>query len=131
VDYLLDTNILIEIDNLNERVIAHFAQKAETSCLSVLNVVEMERGIALVPALAEMRRKRLAALLAVLPVLEFDRNAAAVYGKIIAQIGWNRSRDFDRMIAAHAMAADCTLVTANEADFRDVPGLKIENWASA
>lgn len=127
--YLLDTNILIEIDNQNERVAARFTDCAATSCMSVLNLVELERGIALVPALTEMRRKRLAALLAVLPVLAFGKEAAAVYGKIIAQIGWNRTCDFDRMIAAHAIAADCTLVTANVADFRDVPGLQVENWA--
>ncbi len=127
--YLLDTNVLIEIDNQNERVAARFTDNAATSCMSVLNLVELERGIALVPALTEMRRKRLATLLAVLPVLAFGKEAAAAYGKIIAQIGWNRVRDFDRMIAAHAIAADCTLVTANVADFRDVPGLQIENWA--
>ncbi len=127
--YLLDTNVLIEIGNVNEHVAGRFAPHADQSCISALNLVEMERGVALVPALAESRRERLAALLAVLPVLAFGKEAAAVYGKIIAQLGWNRACDFDRMIAAHAIVADCTLVTANVADFRDIPGLQIENWA--
>jgi tRNA(fMet)-specific endonuclease VapC len=34
------------------------------------------------------------------------------------------------LIAAHALALDCTLVTANEREFRRVPGLKVENWAA-
>jgi tRNA(fMet)-specific endonuclease VapC len=31
-------------------------------------------------------------------------------------------------IAAHALALDCTLVTANEREFGRVPGLRVENW---
>ena len=34
----------------------------------------------------------------------------------------------DLWIAAHALALDVTLVTANEREFRRVPNLKIENW---
>jgi tRNA(fMet)-specific endonuclease VapC len=32
-------------------------------------------------------------------------------------------------IAAHALAEGMTLVSANEDEFRRVPGLKFENWA--
>jgi tRNA(fMet)-specific endonuclease VapC len=35
----------------------------------------------------------------------------------------------DRLIAAHAVNAGVTLVTNNEADFKDYPGLVVENWA--
>ncbi len=35
------------------------------------------------------------------------------------------------MIAAHAIATASILVTNNEDDFRHIPGLQIENWASA
>ena len=45
------------------------------------------------------------------------------------QIGRAQSRDFDRLIAAHAIVSESVLVTANVADFADVPGLTIENWA--
>jgi tRNA(fMet)-specific endonuclease VapC len=34
----------------------------------------------------------------------------------------------DLWIAAHALALDAVLVTANEGEFSRVPGLKIENW---
>lgn len=36
----------------------------------------------------------------------------------------------DLLIAAHALALDATLVTANEREFRQVPGLRVENWAA-
>jgi tRNA(fMet)-specific endonuclease VapC len=128
--YLLDTNIAIEIGNLNEHVLGRFVPNAEASALSVLNLVELERGIALAPNLAQARRERLHALLETVPVLPFDQAAAEVYGWIIAQLGWVRARDFDRMIAAHAISTSSILVTNNEADFRDIPGLTIENWAA-
>ena len=34
----------------------------------------------------------------------------------------------DILIAAHALALDCTLVTDNNAEFSRVPGLRVENW---
>jgi tRNA(fMet)-specific endonuclease VapC len=61
-------------------------------------------------------------------VLPFDAVAAEAYGLIIAQCGWVRRRDFDRMVAAHAISTHSTLVTNNAADFRDIPGLQVENW---
>jgi tRNA(fMet)-specific endonuclease VapC len=32
------------------------------------------------------------------------------------------------MIAAHAISTGSILVTANAADFRDIPELTLENW---
>jgi tRNA(fMet)-specific endonuclease VapC len=34
----------------------------------------------------------------------------------------------DMLIAAHALAFNCTLVTNNEREFHRVKGLKAENW---
>jgi tRNA(fMet)-specific endonuclease VapC len=70
----------------------------------------------------------LSVLLPSLIVVPFDAAAALAYGRIIAQRGWARARDFDRMIAAHAIATASVLVTDSDADFRDIPGLAIENW---
>jgi tRNA(fMet)-specific endonuclease VapC len=41
-----------------------------------------------------------------------------------------RIEDFDAAIAAHALAEDAVLVTANLDDMTRIPGLKIEDWAS-
>ena len=57
------------------------------------------------------------------PVLPFDRMAAARY----AGIPFRRGR-FDRLIAAHALSLGARLVTNNPADFSDIPDLRMENW---
>ena len=59
----------------------------------------------------------------VVTVLPFDGHASRRY----AEIPFKRHR-FDRLIAAHALALGLTVVTSNEADFADVPGLVVENW---
>ncbi len=56
-------------------------------------------------------------------VLPFDRAAGFAYGGL----PFARHR-LDRLIAAHALALDLTLVTANVSDFRDVAELKVEDW---
>ena len=64
----------------------------------------------------------LAAFMAAIPLVPFDGAAARVYGRLPYQKG------YDRLLAAHALSLDVTIITNNEADFADVPGLKIENW---
>jgi tRNA(fMet)-specific endonuclease VapC len=61
-------------------------------------------------------------LLRGLPVPPFDVSPAVAYGRIIAQCGWARRRDYDRMIAAHAISSHSILVTNNLADFRILRG---------
>ena len=41
-----------------------------------------------------------------------------------------RRRGFDRLIGAQAMASAMVLVTRNEKDFADIPGLTVEDWSA-
>ena len=67
--------------------------------------------------------KVLAAFLKAIPILPYDDAAAREYAKL----PFKRAR-FDRLLAAHALSIGATVVTNNEADFADVPGLVVENW---
>jgi tRNA(fMet)-specific endonuclease VapC len=67
-----------------------------------------------------------------LPTLALDPSVCAHYAKLRAflkqagtPIGAN-----DTLIAAHALALDATLVSADAA-FARVPGLRLENWFEA
>lgn len=88
--------------------------------LSAINYAEivlgMERGKPPTP-------EALAALVEVVPIVPFDEAAARAYGSL----PFKRAR-FDRLLAAHALSIGAVVVTNNEADFADVPGLVVENW---
>ena len=58
-----------------------------------------------------------------IPLLPFDEAAARAY----AGLPFKRAR-FDRLLAAHALSLDATIITNNLVDFADVPGLGVENW---
>ena len=126
--FLLDTNIAIHARDGTDSVLSKLAEHDGAVLLSALSLAELQRGIYRYPADTNIRRTRLNVLLRHIPVLPFDAGAAEAYGQIIAQCAWVRSRDFDRMIAAHAISTHSILVTDNAADFRDIPGLQSENW---
>ena len=129
--YLLDTSIAIYAGASEPKVIERFIAHAGALFTSALVLAEMHRGLHKNPAHSEIRRMQFDILLQQICILDFDSAAAEAYGRIIAVLGWTKGRDFDRMIAAHAISTRSTLVTANERDFRDIPGLKLENWLTA
>jgi tRNA(fMet)-specific endonuclease VapC len=130
VAYLIDTNIAIHARDGTDAVLDKLAEHDGAVLLSALSLVELQRGLYKDPAYADLRRLRLDVLLRHIPVLPFGEDAAMAYGRIIAQCGWIKGRDYDRMIAAHAIVTDSVLVTDNGDDFADIPGLKIENWTT-
>ncbi len=65
----------------------------------------------------------LEAFVAAIPLLPFNEAAAREY----ARLPFKRAR-FDRLLAAHALSLGVTIITNNESDFADVPGLTVENW---
>ena len=126
--YLVDTNIAIHARDGTDPVLDKLAEHSGEVLLSALSLAELQRGIFRDSKFTAIRQARLEVLLRGLPVLPFDASAAIAYGRIIAQCGWAKGRDYDRMIAAHAISTGSILVTNNQADFRDIPGLSIENW---
>lgn len=128
--YLLDTNIAIHARDGTESVLDKLAANDGAVLLSALSLAELQRGLYKQPTHTAIRQARLEVLLRNIPVLPFDAAAARAYGNIIAQCGWVKGRDYDRMIAAHAIVTNSILVTNNISDFADIPGLMLENWAT-
>jgi tRNA(fMet)-specific endonuclease VapC len=127
--YLLDTNILSDLmRHPAGRIANRIAQTEQRVCTSIIVIAELKYGI----AKAGSRRFliQLAAILGGIDVLPFESPADVAYAELRARleragrpIGAN-----DLLIAAHALALDLTLVTANEREFARVPFLRIENW---
>jgi tRNA(fMet)-specific endonuclease VapC len=126
--YLLDTNIAIHARDGADVVLDKLVEHDGEVLLSALSLAELQRGLYKDPSHTALRQARLKVLMRSLPVLPFDAAAAEAYGQIIARCGWVKGRDFDRMIAAHAICTGSILVTDNGSDFRDIPGLGLENW---
>ena len=130
--FLLDTNILIYIRrNRPPGVLARFQKLSYgEAVLSVITFGELSYGAAKSvrrsEAIAQLEELRRAIPIAMLP-----ETAAEMYGAIRADLE-NRGQQIgnnDLWIAAHALAANLTLITNNEREFSRVKGLKIQNWA--
>lgn len=120
--YLLDSNIIIFlVTNGDERVVRRAAECDEgdivTSSIALAEVAYGSSNDR--PPVFE----RLRAFVEEVPVLNFDYKAAITY----STLPFKRA-SFDRLIAAHALSHDLTLVTHNTRDFVDIPGLRVENW---
>lgn len=126
--FVIDTNVAIALRDGDVPTATRIAGLAGAIVMSVVTRVELEGGVWREPAYAQMRRARLDAILAAIPVLAFDDDAASLYARIVEASGYARRKLLDRMIAAQAMQHRATLVTRNADDFRDIKGLKLLAW---
>jgi len=120
--YLIDTNCCIYLFNTRHQVLRDRMMATEAGEIALSAVVLAELGVGAVLGKAP-QRDQLARLREELPILSFEEQDSDVY----ARLPFRRGR-FDALIAAQAISRGLTLITANERDFADVPGLKIENW---
>lgn len=127
---LLDTNIISAImrDNGGTLLSRVRAQGAGSYCTSVVVASELRFGAERIQS--KRMKQEIEDLLQELPVLPFEPPADRHYARIRAHleergtpIGPN-----DMFIAAHALALDLTLITANIREFSRVPDLRVENW---
>lgn len=121
IGFLLDSDICIyALLGRSEALRQRLGERPEgTVAVSAVTLAEVGVGYG-----AEIDdADELKAFLAQVEILPFDEAAARAYAILPFRRG-----SFDRLIAAHAIATGRTLVTNNEADFSDVPQLKVENW---
>ena len=126
--FLLDTSVAIHIRDRHKLIGERVYGLAGDLFVSAITRVELEGGVVSRPDLRLARRERLDTILATLATLAFDEAAVDRYRLIVEALGFSRPRILDRMIAAQALARDCTLVTLNGRDFQDIPGLKLRAW---
>ena len=128
--YLLDTSILSDLVRRPQgRVAARIAELGEDRVItSIVVACELRYGAAKRDSKRLSRQvEAVLGAIAVLPLeAGVDRQYAAIRATLEEQgtpIGAN-----DLLIAAHARALHSVCVTANVAEFRRVPDLKVENW---
>jgi tRNA(fMet)-specific endonuclease VapC len=128
--YMLDTNIVCDLVRSPQgRIFDRIAALGgDNMCISIITAAELRYECAMKGSprlLAQVE-----AILGSIEILPLDVPADTEYAGIRAEleaagkpIGPN-----DLLIAAHAYAADVTLVTANVSEFGRVRGLRTENW---
>lgn len=126
--FLLDTDVAIHLRDGDPAVTAKVAALDDAVLMSIVTRVELEGGVYREPAHAPVRRARLDAILAAVPTLAFDDEAADAYGAIVASAGYSRRKLLDRMIAAQALVHRASLVTMNAGDYADIPELALLAW---
>jgi tRNA(fMet)-specific endonuclease VapC len=131
--FLLDTNICIYIRQRRPaEVLARFQRlKPGEAVLSVITYGELVYGVQKSQH-RDLAARQLDELAGLVPVMELPLQAGKFYGAIRAALETQGKiiGNNDLWIAAHAKAAALILVTNNEQEFRRIPGLKIQNWAS-
>ena len=129
--YMLDTNICIYIIKKKpEGLLAKLkAAIDEGVSISAITLAELEHGIAM-SAYPEKNADALVQFLSVIEVLPFDAIAAYAYGAVRAGLQRKGTPigQMDMLIAAHATAAGCIIVTNNTREFNRVDGLVVEDW---
>ena len=127
--YMLDTNMCIYLMKKQpEEVAQRFAQcYVGDVVMSAITYAELEYGVA---ASANPKRERanLAELVEDIPVAPFDGSAGVAYGPIRMATRDNKKDHLGKLIAAHALSLNVTVVTNNVKDFAKYPGVKTENW---
>ena len=129
--YMLDTNIVIyTIKNKPPAVREAFKKHEDQLCISAITLMELIYGAE--ASLAVDRNLRaIEGFAARLEVLPYDNDAAAHTGQLRAELK-TKGRPigpYDEMIAGHARSHGLAIVTNNIKQFKNVPGIRLENWA--
>ena len=131
--YLLDTNIISELVRRPGGTVAtRIAGVGEDAiCTSIVVAAELRYGAA--KSDSKQISDRVGLLLSALQILPLEPPADQRYAEVrhyLARQGMPIGPN-DLLVAAHALAADLTLVTANTREFERVPSLPLENWLVA
>jgi tRNA(fMet)-specific endonuclease VapC len=130
--YLLDTNtISYALRDPKKRVTSHIAAvPRERVAMSIITAMELRFGLSKTPS---ARNKAVVeAVLATMPVANLPDGIAPIYGAVRAELERNGTPigPLDTIIAAHALALGCVLITSNMKEFRRVAQLRCEDWAA-
>ncbi len=130
--YLLDTNICIYIINGQPApVLQRLIQVGrESLVISTVTVAELAFGIA--KSTRTDSRAKLENFLSKFPILDWDQDAAWVYGNVrqTLEAKGQRIGERDLLLACQALALGATMVTNNSREFERIEGLKLENWVA-
>ena len=130
MNFLLDTDTCSAHLKRPAGLMHRFVQHSGGLCIAAIALGELYTWAYNRPNWSEAVRRIEDDLLPDLTVLDFNAACAVQFGRVRAQllrVGISVSR-VDLLIASVALAHDLTMVTHNTADYRNIPGLRLEDW---
>jgi tRNA(fMet)-specific endonuclease VapC len=129
--FMLDTNICIYLIKHRPQQLMNRFERTPVGDIgiSAITLAELEYGAAKSGG-PDRNRSALRAFVSPLELAAFGQAETAAYGKIRALLE-KKGRligAMDLLIAAHAVSLRVQLITNNEAEFKRVPGLRVDNW---
>lgn len=128
--FLLDTNIVSDLVRHPQGRVAQKIAEYGEAAISTSIVVAAELRFGAAKKASPRLTAQIESILAAIEVLPFDAPADRAYAKLrlaLEQAGQPIGPN-DMLIAAHALANDCVLVSANLDEFARVAGLQVVNW---
>jgi tRNA(fMet)-specific endonuclease VapC len=134
---VLDTDTYTLHQHAHHRVVEGCRTASEVPAITIVTQMEVLRGRhdAVIKAEDGARLLRAQQVLGLtlqhmtqFPVVAFDASSAAEFDRLRGNKKLKKIGRRDLLIAAITLANRATLVTRNLRDFRQVPGLQVENW---
>jgi tRNA(fMet)-specific endonuclease VapC len=128
--FLLDTNIVSDLVRHPQGRVAQKIAEYGEAAISTSIVVAAELRFGAAKKASPRLTAQVESILAAIEVLPFDAPADRAYAKLrlaLEQAGQPIGPN-DMLIAAHALANDCVLISANVDEFTRVAGLQVVNW---
>ena len=132
IRFTLDTNVCIDLlRGKNRGIVPRLKRHKNEIAISTIVLAELQHGV-FKSNTPSLNLNIVMDLCMPFEILPFDELAAEIYGRIRASLerAGTPIAPLDTLIAAHALALDCTLVTNNDREFRRVDGLAVENWTA-
>jgi tRNA(fMet)-specific endonuclease VapC len=137
VSYLLDTNAVIALLTNRPSTVRERLREIPTTALqlavSSIVLFELWYGVARSRHRADNTQRLRSFMSGAVTVLPYEEEDAATAGDLRAELERRGTPigPYDLLIAAQALRARVTLVTANVSEFRRVPGLNWEDWSTS
>ena len=134
MSFLLDTNVCIQLLNQQHSTLAQRLASVPRNEVALSSITKAELFFG---AYGSARREANLSLLRrffqEFVTLPFDEKCEEVYGMVRAALRFAGTPigPNDLLIAATALANDCTIVTRNTGEFGRVKGLRVEDWETA
>jgi len=128
--YCLDTNVIIDILNNEQKVIDKLKNLQETekidATINPIILAELYKG-AFLSNKHEENVRIIKEFTENVEFLEFNKKASFIYGKKFAELKKKGkiTQECDLMIASICIANNQTLITLNEKDFKNIEGLNM------